>query len=108
MHTHTGLLMRITALEQGRATEKILFTLYYLLFHYGHEAKPGYLTINLKLTQPAIASLVGLTRETTAKCLSQLRRKGVVSYKGHTYTINKEKFNTYLGEESFSDLLSTP
>ena len=107
MHTHTGLLLRITALEQSRATEKILYTLYYLMFHYGREKKPGIFTIELKLTQPAIASLVGLTRETTAKCLNQLRRKGVVSYKTHTYTVNKAKFERYLGEDAFTDLLST-
>lgn len=106
MHIHTGLLLRVTALEQSRATEKILFTLYYLMFHYGKEKKPGIFTIDLKLTQPAIASLVGLTRETTAKCLSQLRRKGIVNYRTHTYTVNKEKFEKFLGEDSFTDLLS--
>ena len=107
MHIHTGLLLRITALEQTRATEKILFTLYYLMFHYGKEVEPGVFRINLKLTQPAIASLVGLTRETTAKSLNRLKRRGIVNYKTYTYTINKARLERHLGEDSFTDLLSS-
>lgn len=105
VNKHTGLLLRVTALEQTRAQEKIMFTLYYLLFHYGREIKPDIYTIDIKLTQPMIASLVGLTRETITKTLSQLRTRGIIQYKGPIYTINKTKFERYLGEDSFKDLL---
>ena len=107
VHKHTGLLLRVTALEQTRAQEKIMFTLYYLLFHYGKEISPGIFTIDIKLTQPMIASLVGLTRETITKTLSQLRKRGVIDYKGPIYTINKVKFERHLGEDSFKDLMET-
>lgn len=101
---HTGLLIRVTALEQTRAIEKILFTLYYLMFHYGKESKPGIFLINLKLTQPVIASMVGLTRETTAKNLNQLKRRGIVSYKEYHYTVNKVELERFLGEDSFKNI----
>lgn len=101
---HTGMLIRVTALEQTRAIEKILFTLYYLLFHYGKEGEPGIYTIDLKLTQPIIASMVGLTRETTAKNLNQLKRRGIIEYKEYFYTIDKVKLERYLGEDSFKNI----
>ncbi len=105
VNQYTGLLLRVIALEQSRAIEKILFTLYFLMFRYGKEVKPGIFLINLKLTQPMIAGLVGLTRETTAKNLSQLRRKGIISYGQYKYTVDKAKLERYLGEDSFKDLV---
>lgn len=101
---YTGLLMRITALEQARAIEKILFTLYYLLSRYGKQTKPGVYSVKLNLTHSIIASLVGLTRETTATELNKLRRRGILIYNTHEYSINKEKLERFLGEDSFKDL----
>jgi CRP-like cAMP-binding protein len=102
---YTGMLLRVTALEQSRAIEKILFTLYYLVFHYGKETnKPGLFTIDLKLTQPIIAAMVGLTRETTAKNLNQLKRRGIINYKEYRYTIDKTKLERYMGEDNFKSL----
>lgn len=104
-NSYTGLLMRVRALEQSQAIEKIVFTLYYLMFIYGKESKPGVYTIELNLTQTTIASLVGLTRETTAARLNQLKRRGVITYKGHEYSVNKPIIEKYLGEDSFKDLI---
>lgn len=104
VNKHTGLLMRVTALEQTRALEKILFTMYYLLYHYGKEQKPGLFKIELKLTQPVIAGMVGLTRETTAKNLNQLKRRGIITYKGYYYTVDKPALEKYLGEDSFKNI----
>jgi CRP/FNR family transcriptional regulator len=104
VNTYTGLLMRVTALEQARAIEKILFTLYYLLSRYGKQTKPGIYTVRLNLTHSIIASLVGLTRETTATELNKLRRRGILTYNTHEYNINKEKLERFLGEDSFKDL----
>ena len=104
INTYSGLLMRVTALEQARAIEKILFTLYYLLSRYGKQTKPGVYTVRLNLTHSIIASLVGLTRETTATELNKLRRKGILTYNTHEYNINKDKLERFLGEDSFKDL----
>lgn len=102
---YTGLMMRVTALEQSRAREKIMFTLYYLLFRYGKPAKNGKYTIELGLTHSIIASLVGLTRETTTTELSKLKRQKVLDYNLHNYTVNKEKLERMLGEDSFQDVI---
>lgn len=102
---YTGLMMRVTALEQSRAREKIMFTLYYLLFRYGRQTKPGRYVIELGLTHSIIASLVGLTRETTTTELSKLKRQKVLDYNQHSYTVNKEKLERLLGEDSFQDVV---
>ena len=102
---YTGLLMRVTALEQSRAREKIMFTLYYLLFRYGRPIKGGRYIIDLGLTHSIIASLVGLTRETTTTELSKLKRQKVLDYNLHNYTVNKEKLERILGEDSFQDVI---
>jgi CRP-like cAMP-binding protein len=101
---YTGLMMRVTALEQSRASEKIMFTLYYLLFRYGEQIKPGIFDINMQLTQSIIAGLVGLTRETTATELGKLRRAKILEYTTQKYTINKGALERALGEDNFSDL----
>lgn len=101
---YTALQLRITGLEQSRAVEKIGFTLYYLLFRYGIEKRPGLHTINIKLSQLMIASLVGLTRESTTKNLKILKEKGIISYSGSVYTVNKHRLEQFLGEDSFRDL----
>ena len=101
---NTGFLMRITSLEQSRAREKIMFTLYYLLFRYGRETKPGIFTVEMKLTHSVIASLVGLTRETTTNELTKLREQKVLKYSAHRYSIDRAKLERLLGEDSFENV----
>jgi CRP/FNR family transcriptional regulator len=101
---YTALLLRITGLEQSRAIEKIGFTLYYLLFRYGVEKKPGIYQINIKLSQLMIANLVGLTRESSTKNLNVLKEKGIITYNSSMYTIDKKKLEQFLGEDGFRDL----
>ncbi len=52
-----------------------------------------------------IASLVGLTRESTAVNLKLLKKKGIVTYSNFTYTVNKENIERFVGEDSFKNAL---
>jgi CRP-like cAMP-binding protein len=101
---YVGLMMRTTALQQSRASEKIMFTLYYLLFRHGRQVRPDHYEIQLPLTHSTIASLVGLTRETTTTELNRLKSDGVLSYEHRIYIVNKSKLERTLGEESFADI----
>jgi CRP-like cAMP-binding protein len=105
MNEYTSLLLRITALEQSSAAEKIALTLYYLLFRHGKEMKPGVYAINIKMTQSMIASLVGLKRESTAVNLKLLRKKGIVEYSNFSYTVHKSNLERFVGEDSFKNVL---
>jgi CRP/FNR family transcriptional regulator, cyclic AMP receptor protein len=101
---HTGLLMRITALEQSRAREKILYTLYYLMFRYGKNTSNDTYVLEIPLTHKIIASLVGLTRETTSGEVSKLKRQKVLAYSGQTYQISKSRLERMLGEDNFMEV----
>ncbi len=105
MNEYTSLLLRITALEQSSAAEKIALTLYYLIFRHGEVVEPGIYAINIKMTQSMIASLVGLTRESTAVNLKLLKKKGIVSYSNFNYTVNKHNLERFVGEDSFKNAL---
>lgn len=102
---YTSLQMRVTALSQATAAEKIAVTLYYLLIRHGIEKKPQEFTINLKMTQSTIASLVGITRESTAVNLKILQKRGVISYRNFIYVVNKQKLEQFIGEDYFKDLV---
>ncbi|MDB5168339.1 MAG: CarD family transcriptional regulator [Candidatus Saccharibacteria bacterium] len=104
INEYTALLLRITALEQSRAAEKIGLTLYYLIFRHSIEKTPGLFTIDIKMTQSMIASLVGLTRESTAVNLKLLKKKGIIQYSKFTYVIDKAKLERFVGEDTFKDL----
>lgn len=101
---YTSLLLRITGLEQSRAIEKIGFTLYYLLFTRSKEVKPGIFRIDVRLSHALFGSLVGLTRESTAKNMKLLRDRKIIDYSSFTYTVNKAKLEAFLGEDGFRDL----
>lgn len=100
----TALLMRITALEQSSAAEKIALTLYYLLIRHGVERQPGMFTIDIKMTQSMIASLVGLTRESTAVNLAKLKDREVITYSNFIYVVHKRNLERFIGEDSFKDV----
>lgn len=104
INEYTALLLRVTALEQSSAAEKIALTLYYLIIRHGVEKKPGEFTIDIKMTQSMIASLVGLTRESTAVNLKLLKKKKIISYSNFIYVVNKPSLERFVGEDSFKDL----
>lgn len=100
-------LMRVTALEQSRAVEKIVYTFYYLLFRFGKPSKldPDLYTIDFKITHNLIASMIGLTRETAAVEINKLKKKQVLTYKNKIYEVNRKKLESAMGEDSFKELI---
>ena len=104
MKSQAELLLRVTGLSQSRAAEKICYTLYFLLFRYGLERGNDTYEIDLKLTQSMRASLIGQTRESTAKNLKVLKEAGVVDYTSSTYVVNKRKLESYVGEDAFRNM----
>lgn len=103
-HTQTDLMLRLPGLVQPLAPEKICYTLYYLMLRYGLPKENGLFEIDLHLTQGTLASLIGQSRESTAKNLKSLKDVGVIDYDTATYTVNKPKLESYLGEDAFRHL----
>ncbi|HEX5797392.1 MAG TPA: Crp/Fnr family transcriptional regulator [Candidatus Saccharimonadales bacterium] len=102
---YTASLVRISALEQAKAREKLLYTLYYLCQRHGVKSKSS-LTVRIKLslTHQALASLIGLTRETTATEMNKLKNEKILRYKNQQYFINRTRLLELMGEESFKDI----
>lgn len=105
--SYTGLLMQVTALSQSRAGDKLLLILFYLMFRYGKENKPGSYQLNLHLTHAMVGSMIGMTRETATVELGKLRRKGIVDYDAKSFTIYRKELEKKLGDDSFSDVTLT-
>lgn len=99
----TSMSIRISALEQPKAREKIMYTLYFLCQRYG-ELEKAKSKIRLQLTHQQLANLVGLTRETTATELNKLKRQKILDYANQTYSIDQPKLLEILGEDSFKDI----
>lgn len=97
-------LVRIAALEQAKARDKIAYTLFYLILRHAREIMPGVFKLNLKLKHQDIAEMVGLTRETTAIEVHALQAAKVLSYQNQRYLIKREKLLDILNEDSLRQI----
>jgi len=95
-------LIRVNGLEQSKARDKLIYTLYFLCQRYdanSHSKK--FVKIPLKLTHQNLASLVGLTRETTTMEMNRLKKEGVVGYARQEYTVNMVRLLDAINEDGF-------
>lgn len=103
-HEYTSLMLRITSLGQARTIEKLAYTFYFLQFRYGLEREDGWYAIDAKLTQSMLASLIGQTREGTARNLKTLVKKDIIRYKTSQYFVHRERLLAFVGEDAFRDI----
>lgn len=97
--------MRINALEQSRASDKVLHTLHFLAHRFGKDLDGDLVKIQLPLTQQDMANFMGIARETTTIELKKLERKGVITAAHRRYTIHIHKLQELLGQEYGEDLI---
>jgi len=97
-------LIRIHALEQSRARDKLLFTMFFLSMRYSNGSQSKIVDIPFPLTHQNLASLVGLTRETTAMEMNRLKAEGIINYRKQMYRINVDKITPLMGEDSFKNI----
>jgi CRP/FNR family transcriptional regulator len=91
--------MRINALEQSKASSKVLHTIHFLALSFGHDLTRDVVEIPLPLTQQDLANVMGLTRETTSTELKKLIDMGVIFYKNRNYVVRTDKLNDLLDDE---------
>lgn len=91
--------LRINALEQSKAPQKVINTIHCLCLRFGVEEKNNAVRIQLPLTQQDLANFIGLTRETTGIELKKLHKKGVLSYRRQNYVVRKDKLDELLDED---------
>lgn len=88
--------MRVNALEQSKAADKVIHTLHFLALRHGKDIKKDLVQIKLPLTQQDMANIMGLTRETTGIELKRLERSGVIRYRRQNYIVRTDKLNELL------------
>jgi CRP/FNR family transcriptional regulator len=100
LRNYQSSLLRVTALEQAKARDKIAYTVFYLMYRHAHEILPGIYKVDLKLKHQDIAALIGLTRETTAIEMHALQEAKVLSYQNQRYLIKREELLNIINEDS--------
>lgn len=91
--------MRMNALEQSKASQKILNTIHFLCLRFGQEQSNDLVRIQLPLTQQDLANFIGLTRETTGIELKKLHQRGVLDYRKQNYLVHTDVLSELLDEE---------
>lgn len=80
------LLNNQTNIISGNATNKVATVLLQLAFDYG-QMKDNKLFVAFPATHRVIASLIGLTRETTSVQMSKLQKMGVIATRRASFTV---------------------
>lgn len=100
-----GKTMRLNALQHSRASDKLIYTLHYLVLTHGRKVQPNVIEITLNLTHQDFANLTGLTRETTATELNKLKGQKIIAYGKHSpYRVDVAKLNNALNDQFIADL----
>lgn len=100
--------MRINALEQSRASDKVAYTLLFLAKRYGKKSGSSHVKIQVPFTQQDMANFMGLARETAAIELKKLERLEVISYQNRSYMIRVDTLQQILGENDVFEGITTP
>jgi CRP-like cAMP-binding protein len=88
-----GQLRHLTAVQKPKAREKIVYVLHFLASHFLEGPTLSRTAVPLPLTQQDIANLVGVTRETAAHELKQLKNEGYITYNKSSFYINEKLGN---------------
>lgn len=89
--------MRVNALEQSKAVDKIIHTLHFLALRFGKEIAPHKVRLTLPLSQQELANIMGLTRETTGIELKKLVKLGIIKQdRQKLYTIYTDRLDQVL------------
>jgi CRP-like cAMP-binding protein len=91
--------MRINALSQPRASDKVLRTIHYLSLCFGRDLKTDVVEIPLPLTRQEIANFTGLTRETVGGEIKKLEELGVLSSHRKKYVVHTDRLDALIDDE---------
>lgn len=93
-------LERIEHLEQRYAKDKVVGGLIYIADRFSSVFGKKHHKLNVSVTQQEIASLLGLTRETTNAELKKLEALELLSHTRQSYTLYTERLKKYRKESS--------
>lgn len=91
--------MRINALGQSKASDKVLHIIHYLSLCFGRDLQTNIVEIPLPLTQQDIANFTGLTRETISVELKKLATQKIMFSRNRSYVVLTDRLNRLLDDE---------
>jgi CRP/FNR family cyclic AMP-dependent transcriptional regulator len=104
-HQEVGRTLRLNALLNLKARDKLVHTLHYLAQTHGRPSAGHMVKIDLGLTQQDFANLIGITRETAATELNKLKKKGIIFYSpGVYYQVNMQKITRLLNDQFIEEI----
>jgi len=89
----------INALEQSKASDKLLHTIHFLALYFGHDLKTDVVEIRIPITQQDVANFTGLSRETISAELKALVNQKVILVRRRNYIVRTDKLNELLDDE---------
>lgn len=89
----------INALEQSKASDKLLYTIHFLALYFGHDLKTDVVEIRVPITQQDVANFTGLTRETISVELKKLVSQKVIIVRRLNYIVRTDKLDELLDDE---------
>jgi len=101
LKSNRALLARLKSVESNKADGKVASIFPYLIERCGKRIGPKKYEIKIPLTHQEIASMVGLTRETTSIQMKKLEKAGVIDQDNSNLVINTAKLDA---EDSVVDI----
>jgi CRP-like cAMP-binding protein len=90
--------MRINALGQSKASDKVLHTIHYLALCFGRDLRTDIVEIPLPLTQQDVANFTGLTRETISVELKKLATDKVIFSRNRNFVVLTDRMDELLDD----------
>lgn len=97
-------LLQINALGFTLAKDRVAHILQFLCLRFGRELKGGEIKIDLPLTHLDIARLAGLTRETTAIEVGNLKKAKIISTNKKYYKVRIKELLKSMNNEEFGGI----
>lgn len=91
--------MRINALGQSKASDKVLHIIHYLALCFGRDLQTDIVEIPLPLTQQDVANFTGLTRETISVELKKLASEKIIFSRNRNIVVLTDRLNGLLDDE---------
>lgn len=100
--------MHIHALQQSKASDKVLYVLDFLTQSYGESTKSGLTKVTIPFAQQDLANFMGLTRETTSIELKKLERQDVIYFERPHFLVDVVKLRHLLDQDAVSPNFDKP
>lgn len=99
--------MRINALGQSKASDKVLHIIHYLALCFGRDLQRDVVEIPLPLTQQDVANFTGLTRETISMEFKKLASQKIIFSRNRNLVVLTDRLDNLLDDDYEHRLIRT-